>query len=203
MARKSTYKKGLNVSYTPQSIYDIYEGSKGRKAKASAKKQIAQEYQRLRRIVQKRTARLEQSEFAYSSASLKGQSLSRGLKPSTRMSIKGMSAQIAEMSRWLDQRSSTIKGAQEIRRETREDVENYFDYRFKNNKEFMLFTQFMDYMRALYKDTFQYQEDDIVNLFQHHAQDVLNQSMTFTEFVNTYQNKYRYSPRKLERPRNE
>lgn len=200
MARKSTYKRGLNVGYTPQSIYDIYEGAKGRKAKASAKKEITKEYQRLRRIVQKREARLQASEFALSSASLKGKSLSKSLKKSSQMSIKGMSAQIAEMSRWLDQRSSTIKGAQEIRRETREEVENYFDYKFRNNKEFMLFTQFMDYMRALYKDTFQYQEDDIVNLFQRHSQDVLNQTMTFTEFVNTYQNKYRYSPRKLERP---
>lgn len=200
MARKSTYKRGLNVGYTPQSIYNIYEGAKGRKAKASAKKEIAREYQRLRRIVQKREARLQASEFALSSVSLKGKSLTRSLKKSSQMSIKGMSAQIAEMSRWLDQRSSTIKGAQEIRRETREEVENYFDYKFRNNKEFMLFTQFMDYMRALYKDTFQYQEDDIVNLFQRHSQDVLNQTMTFTEFVNTYQNKYRYSPRKLERP---
>lgn len=200
MARKSTYKRGLNVGYTPQSIYNIYEGAKGRKAKASAKKEIAREYQRLRRIVQKREARLLASEFSLSSASLKGKSLTKSLKKSSQMSIKGMSAQIAEMSRWLDQRSSTIKGAQEIRRETREEVENYFDYRFRNNKEFMLFTQFMDYMRALYKDTFQYQEDDIVNLFQRHSQDVLNQTMTFTEFVNTYQNKYRYSPRKLERP---
>lgn len=200
MARKSTYKRGLNVGYTPQSIYNIYEGAKGCKAKASAKKEIAREYQRLRRIVQKREARLQASEFALSSASLKGKSLERGLKKSSQMSIKGMSAQIAEMSRWLDQRSSTIKGAQEIRRETREAVENYFDYKFRNNKEFMLFTQFMDYMRALYKDTFQYQEDDIVNLFERHSRDVLNQTMTFTEFVNTYQNKYRYSPRKLERP---
>lgn len=200
MARKATYKRGLNVGYTPQSIYDIYEGAKGRKAKTRAKKEIAKEYQRLRRIVQKREARFQASEFALSSASLKGKSLVRGLKKSSQMSIKGMSAQIAEMSRWLDQRSSTIKGAQEIRRETREEVENYFDYKFRNNKDFMLFTQFMDYMRALYKDTFQYQEDDIVNLFERHSQDVLNQTMTFTEFVNTYQNKYRYSPRKLERP---
>ena len=200
MARLSTYKRGLDVSYTPQAIYDIYEGSRGRKAKALAKKEIAKEYQRLRRIVQKRTARLESSDFAFSSASLKGQALTRALKPSSKMSIKGMSAQIAEMSRWLDQRSSTIKGAQEIRRETREQVEEYFGYTFKNNKEFQLFTQFMDYMRALYKDTFQYQEDDIINLFEHHARDVLNQTMTFTEFVNTYQNKYKYSPRKLERP---
>ena len=200
MARKSTYKRGLNVGYTPQSIYDIYESAKGRKGKASAKKEIAREYQRLRRIVQKREARLQASEFALSSASLKGKSLTKSLKKSGQMSIKGMSAQIAEMSRWLDQRSSTIKGAQEIRRETREEVENYFDYKFRNNKEFMLFTQFMDYMRALYKDTFQYQEDDIVNLFERHSRDVLNQTMTFTEFVNTYQNKYRYSPRKLERP---
>ena len=97
-------------------------------------------------------------------------------------------------------RGSTIKGARDIRRETRETLEEVLEYKFKNFREFELFTHFMDYIRAVYKDNFYYQIEEVVDLFTDYSQEVLNGSMSFSDFVDTYQNKYRSEPTVLQRP---
>lgn len=193
MARLPEFTRHLKTDYNPQALQKYAKTNKA---------DVVAEYQRLRKITQRRIERLQRSEFEYSKPSLIGKSLKKKLKPSREIGVRAMSARITEMTHFLEMRGSTIKGAREIRRETREHLEDTLDYKFKNFREFELFTQFMDYIRALYKDNFHYLMDDITDLFSDYSSEVLNKSMSFDEFVTLYQTKYRKEPRELKRPTN-
>lgn len=193
MARLPEFTRHLKTDYNPQALQKYAKTNKA---------DVVAEYQRLRKITQRRIERLQRSEFEYSKPSLIGKSLKKKLKPSRDLGVRAMSARITEMTHFLEMRGSTIKGAREIRRETREHLEETLEYKFKNFREFELFTQFMDYIRALYKDNFHYLMDDITDLFSDYSSEVLNKSMSFDEFVTLYQTKYRREPKELKRPTN-
>ena len=193
MARLPEFQRHLKTDYNPQALQKYAKTNKA---------DVVAEYQRLRKITQRRIERLQRSEFEYSKPSLIGKSLKKKLKPSRDLGVRAMSARITEMTHFLEMRGSTIKGAREIRRETREHLEETLEYKFKNFREFELFTQFMDYIRALYKDNFHYLMDDITDLFSDYSSEVLNKSMSFDEFVTLYQTKYRREPQELKRPTN-
>ena len=197
MARLPEFKKHIfGVDYNVESLRKFAKQKKENEATIRA------EYRRLRKITMKRAQRLMSSEFQFSKPSLTARSLTKRLKPSSVLGVRAMSARIQEMTHFLEMRGSTIKGAREIRRETRETLEDVLDYKFKNFREFELFTQFMDYIRAVYKDNFYYQIEDVVDLFSDYSSEVLKGSMTFSDFVGTYQTKYRSEPKVLERPKN-
>lgn len=189
MARKSEYKKAYDVDYNPMSLMHNL-----------TPKQIQQEYSRLRKLTLRRMERLERSDFSKSTPALVGKSISRKLKPSGQLGERAMANRIAEMTHFLDMKGSTIKGARDIRRETRSILEEQLGYKFRNFEEFRLFGQFMDYLRGVYKDTLHYLDSDITNLFKEHAKEVLDNSMSFDEFINTYQNQYKTTPTVLKRP---
>lgn len=202
MARLPEFQRHLKTDYNPQALQKYAKTNKA---------DVIAEYQRLRKIVLKRVERfgwsknpkeLSSGEFLLTKPSVIGRSLSKKLKPSRDLGVRAMSARITEMTHFLEMRGSTIKGAREIRRETREHLEETLEYKFKNFREFELFTQFMDYIRALYKDNFHYLMDDITDLFSDYSSEVLNKSMSFDEFVTLYQTKYRREPQELKRPTN-
>ena len=195
MARLPEFKKHIvGLEYNVEALRQFAKQSKANE------KAIRQEYQRLRKITLRRAERLGKSEFQFSKPALTARSLSKRLKPSSELGIRAMSARIQEMNKFLEMRGSTIKGARDIRRDTRESLEEVLEYKFKNFREFELFTQFMDYLRAVYKDNFHYQVEEVVDLFSDYSQEVLNGSMSFSDFVDTYQNKYRSEPTVLQRP---
>lgn len=195
MARLPEFKKHIvGLEYNVEALRQFAKQSKANE------KAIRQEYQRLRKITLRRAERLGKSEFQFSKPALTARSLSKRLKPSSEIGIRAMSARIQEMNKFLEMRGSTIKGARDIRRDTRETLEEVLEYKFKNFREFELFTQFMDYIRAVYKDNFHYQVEEVVDLFTDYSQEVLNGSMSFSDFVDTYQNKYRSEPTVLQRP---
>ena len=195
MARLPEFKKHIaGIEYNVEALRQYAKQSK------MNEKAIRQEYQRLRKITLRRAERLGKSEFQFSKPALTARSLSKRLKPSSEIGIRAMSARIQEMNKFLEMRGSTIKGARDIRRDTREALEEVLEYKFKNFREFELFTHFMDYIRAVYKDNFHYQVEEVVDLFTDYSQEVLNGSMSFSEFVDTYQNKYRSEPTVLQRP---
>ena len=195
MARLPEFKKHIvGLEYNVEALRQFAKQSKANE------KAIRQEYQRLRKITLRRAERLGKSEFQFSKPALTARSLSKRLKPSSEIGIRAMSARIQEMNKFLEMRGSTIKGARDIRRDTREALEEVLEYKFKNFREFELFTQFMDYIRAVYKDNFHYQVEEVVDLFNDYSQEVLNGSMSFSDFVDTYQNKYRSEPTVLQRP---
>ncbi|MBO7714450.1 MAG: hypothetical protein J6S85_12815 [Methanobrevibacter sp.] len=189
MARKPEFTRGLDGAYNPQSLQENYTAT-----------QISKEYARLRKIFRKRVERLERSEFSLSSTALKGHSMKRRMRKGSTLSKESKAARIVEMTEWLERRSSTIKGARDIRRETREALEDSLGYKFKNYGEFRLFGQFMDYLRAMYGDRFHYLTDDVMDLFSDYSQEVLDNSMSFDEFVNLYENRYKSKPVELKRP---
>lgn len=201
MARKSEYTKALNVSYTTQNLQTY-----GKSHAAEIKK----EYMRLRKITTRREERLRRSEFQFNKPALNAKSLVRKLKPSGELSTRQMATRIAEMSQFLDMRGSTIKGAREIRRESRAYTEkamsyydedgNYHAYHFRSMKEFDLFTQFMDYIRVLWKDNFYYDIENVRDYFKDYAQEVASKAMTFDQFVDTFAEKYPRDKKPLERP---
>ena len=196
MARLPEFKPHIiGVDYTIEALRKYAKEDKKREA------EIKKEYQRLRKITLRRAERLQRSEFAYSKPALTSKSLTRRLKKQSRdIGVRAMSARIQEMNQFLSMRGSTIKGARDVRRETRERLEEAIEYKFKNFREFELFTQFMDYIRAVYKDNFHYMIDEVVDLFSDYAQEVLNNSMSFNQFVDLYQTKYRSEPKELKRP---
>lgn len=195
MARLPEFIKHIvGIEYNVEALRQYAKQSKANE------KAIRQEYQRLRKITLRRAERLGKSEFQFSKPALTARSLSKRLKPSSEIGIRAMSARIQEMNKFLEMRGSTIKGAREIRRDTRRSLEEVLEYKFKNFREFELFTQFMDYIRAVYKDNFHYQVEEVVDLFSDYSQEVLNGSMSFSDFVDTYQNKYRSEPTVLQRP---
>ena len=180
MARKPTFKRSFDIDYNPQSLTENLTAA-----------QINKEYSRLRKIFRKRMERLERSDFNLSNAALKGRSMRRGLKKTNQLRTETKAAKISEMTEWLERRSSTVKGARDIRRETRERLEEYLStdekpFRFKNYQQFRLFGQFMDYLRAVYKKDLQYIADDVLELFHDYSEDVLNDSMSFNEIVDKY-----------------
>ena len=190
MARKSTYKKAFDIEYNPQSIMQNL-----------TEKQINREYSRMRKIFLKRMERFERSEFAFTKTAQKGKSMRRKMwRGDSRLSIDSKAARIVEMNEWLNRRSSTIKGARDIRRETREHLEETLGYKFKNYKEFRLFGMFMDYLRAVYGDRFHYIMDDVTDLFSDYSQEVLDNSMSFSDFVDLFENKYKSKNEPLKRP---
>ena len=193
MAHLPEFTRHLKTDYNPQALQKYAKTNKA---------DVVAEYRRLTKITQRRIERLQRSEFEYSKPSLIGKSLKKKLKPSRELGVRAMSARITEMTHFLEMRGSTIKGAREIRRETRKHLEETLQYKFKNFREFELFTQFMDYIRALYKDNFHYLMDDITDLFSDYSSEVLNKSMSFDEFVTLYQTKYRHEPKELKRPTN-
>lgn len=195
MARLPEYIKHIvGIEYNVEALRQYAKQSKANE------KAIRQEYQRLRKITLRRAERLGKSEFQFSKPALTARSLSKRLKPSSEIGIRAMSARIQEMNKFLEMRGSTIKGARDIRRDTRETLEEVLEYKFKNFREFELFTHFMDYIRAVYKDNFHYLVEEVVDLFSDYSQEVLNGSMSFSDFVDTYQNKYRSEPTVLQRP---
>lgn len=195
MARLPEFIKHIvGIEYNVEALRQYAKQSKANE------KAIRQEYQRLRKITLRRAERLGKSEFQFSKPALTARSLSKRLKPSSEIGIRAMSARIQEMNKFLEMRGSTIKGARDIRRDTREALEEVLEYKFKNFREFELFTHFMDYIRAVYKDNFHYQVEEVVDLFTDYSQEVLNGSMSFSDFVDTYQNKYRSEPTVLQRP---
>lgn len=188
MARLSEYKKGLSVEYNPQELKNVSE------------KALRKEYQRMRKTVLKRVDRLSNSEFDYSTPALVGKSLSKKLKPSSKLGVRAISVRLSEMNKFLNMRGSTIKGARDIRRETRENLENTLDYKFRNYEEFRYFGYFMDYLRSLYGDKFHYLMDDVADLFADYGRELLNESISFTEFIDLYDTRYKTNPVVLERP---
>ena len=190
MALKPTYKKGLNVDYNPQALKKVSE------------KELRAEYARLKKITKRRVERLQRSEFDMSTPALIGGRLVKNLnkKYKKQLSRDTIAARIAEMSKFLEYKGSTIKGARDIRRETREKLEETLDYKFKNYKQFRYFGYFMDYLRAMYKDNFHYLMDDVVDLFNDFADELESKSLTFEEFVQTYETRYKTQPVVWERP---
>lgn len=210
MPRLPEFKHKLKVGYTVAQLRDYVKNDTKTKEHERA---VKKEYQRLRKITLKRADRLARSDFAHHAPALKAKSLVRRLKYNQNIGIEGMTARLAEMEKFLSMRGSTVKGAREIRREHREQLEyalghydekkgKYVNYHFKNYKEFELFTQFMDYLRALYKDEFHYNIDEIETVFEDFSDEVLSKSMSFSEFVNLYQNNYRTEAQELQRPTN-
>lgn len=210
MARLPEFEHKLKVGYTLAQLREYVKNDTKTKAHERA---VKKEYQRLRKITLKRAERLARSDFKHHAPALKAKSLVRRLKYHQNIGIEGMTARLAEMEKFLSMRGSTIKGAREIRREHRERLEyalghydedkgEYVNYKFKNYKEFELFTQFMDYIRALYKDNFQYNVDEVEQVFSDYSEQVLSKSITFSQFVDLYQNKYRTTPQVLDRPKN-
>lgn len=210
MARLPEFEHKLKIGYSLAQLRDYVKNDTKTKAHERA---VRKEYQRLRKITLKRAERLARSDFKNHAPALKAKSLVRRLKYNQNIGIEGMTARLAEMEKFLSMRGSTIKGAREIRREHRERLEyalgqydedkgEYVNYKFKNYKEFELFIQFMDYIRALYKDNFQYNVDEVEQVFSDYSEQVLSKSITFSQFVDLYQNKYRTEPQVLERPKN-
>ena len=208
MARLPEFEHKLNIPYTTAQLRDYVKNDTKTKAHERA---VKKEYRRLRKIVLKRAQRLANSDFKFNAPALSAKSLVRRLKYNQDVGIEGMSARLAEMEKFLSMRGSTIKGAREIRREHRERLEyalghydeekgKYVNYHFKNYKEFELFTQFMDYIRALYKDEFHYNIEEVEQVFNDYADEVLSKAIDFSKFVSLYQTKYRTEPKSLQRP---
>lgn len=208
MARLPEFQRKLKVDYTVAQLRNYVKNDTKTKAHERA---VRKEYQRLRKITLKRAERLSRSDFAQNAPALSAKSLVRRLKYSQDIGIEGMATRLAEMEKFLSMRGSTIKGAREIRREHRERLEyalghydedkgQYVNYKFRNYKEFDLFIQFMDYIRALYKDEFHYNIDEVEQVFSDYAGEVLSKSMSFSSFVKLYQNNYRTEAQELQRP---